>query len=356
MMNLQTLLKEAVDKSASDIFIVSGIPLSMRVNGVITAVEGETEKAMPDVTRMLIDEIYTLAKRDIQNLIDKGDDDFSITVRGLSRFRVCAYKQRNSLAAVIRIVKFDIPDYKSIGVPEEVMNIVRVKQKGLILVTGPAGGGKSTTLACMINEINKLQKGHIITVEDPIEFLFRNDGCIFSQRELSSDTDDYITALRASLRQAPDVIYIGEMRDYEAIKAVLTAAETGHTIISTLHTVGAVNTIDRIIDVFPPQQQQQVRMQLSNLLRSVVSQQLLPKVDGKLVPAFEIMNLNSAISNLIRESKIHQIDTVIQTSTAEGMIAMDNYILRLLKEEQITRETALKYATNRELLEKRLTR
>jgi len=354
MMDLQVLLKTAVEKSAADIFIVSGIPISIRKDGLIIPLNDE--KLLPNTASPLIEEIYGIAKREMDVLMESGDDDFSISLPGMSRFRVCAYKQRNSLAAVIRVVNFDIPDYKAIGIPEEVMNIARINQKGLILVTGPAGSGKSTTLACLLNEINKTRKGHIITVEDPIEYIFRNDGCIFSQREIASDTHDYITALRASLRQAPEIIYIGEMRDFEAISAVLTAAETGHTIISTLHTVGAVNTIDRIIDVFPPQQQQQIRLQISNLLRTVVSQQLIPDVNGKLTPAYEIMHQNTAISNLIRESKIHQIDTIIQTSVSEGMVTMDNYLLRLLKENKITKETALKKATNRDAMEKRMSR
>ena len=354
MLDLQNLLKTAVEKSAADIFIISGIPISVRKDGIIIPIDNE--KLLPQSAQPLIEEIYNLAKRDIGLLMGNGDDDFSLSLPGMSRFRVCAYKQRNSVAAVIRVVNFEIPEYKSIGIPEDVMNVARINQKGLILVTGPAGSGKSTTLACLLNEINRTRKGHIITVEDPIEYIFRNDGCIFSQREIASDTNDYITALRASLRQAPEVIYIGEMRDFEAISAVLTAAETGHTIISTLHTVGAVNTIDRIIDVFPPQQQQQIRLQLSNLLRTVVSQQLIPDVNGKLVPAYEIMHQNNAISNLIRESKIHQIDTIIQTSISEGMITMDNYLLRLLKENRITKETALKKATNREAMEKRMSR
>lgn len=354
MLDLNSLLSIAVGKSVSDIFIVSGIPISVRIDGIITPIDDE--KLLPQSTRPLIEEIYKLTNRDINILLDTGDDDFSLSIHGLSRFRVCAYKQRTTLAAVIRVVNFNIPDYRAIGIPEEVMSIARSNNKGLILITGPAGSGKSTTLACLLNEINKTRKGHIITVEDPIEYIFRNDGCIFSQREIASDTSDYITALRASLRQAPEVIYIGEMRDFEAIKAVLTAAETGHTIISTLHTVGAVNTIDRIIDVFPPQQQQQIRLQLSNLLRTVVSQQLITGVNGKLIPAYEIMHQTNAISNLIRESKIHQIDTVIQTSAAEGMITMDNYLLRLLRENKITKEVALNKASNRDAMEKRMMR
>lgn len=356
MLDLQKLLSAAVEASAADIFIISGIPISIRKDGLIIPIGNEIEKLLPQTTRPLIDEIYSIAKRDMNILLETGDDDFSLSIPGMSRFRVCAYKQRSSLAAVIRVVNFNIPDYKSIAIPEEVMNVARVSNKGLILVTGPAGSGKSTTLACLLNEINRTRKGHIITVEDPIEYIFRNDGCIFSQREIASDTHDYITALRASLRQAPEVIYIGEMRDFEAISTVLTAAETGHTIISTLHTVGAVNTIDRIIDVFPPQQQHQIRLQLSNLLRTVVSQQLIPDVNNKLVPAFEIMHQNNAISNLIRESKIHQIDTVIQTSAADGMISMDNYLLRLLRENRITKEIALQKASNRDAMEKRMAR
>ena len=213
-----------------------------------------------------------------------GDDDFSFAVPGLARFRVNAYRQRGSLAAVVRVVAFDIPDWRTLHIPEQVMNLADVTQ-GMVLVTGTAGSGKSTTQACIIDRINHTRDVHIITLEDPIEFLHRDQRSIISQREIAIDTEDYLSALRACLRQAPDVILLGEMRDHETIRTAMTAAETGHLLIATLHTRGAVNSIDRIIDAFPSGQQSQIRDQLSMVLHTVVSQRLLPDVDGGLVPA-----------------------------------------------------------------------
>jgi twitching motility protein PilT len=350
--DLDSLLREAVEADASDIFVISGLPVSFKIDGKI--LPRGTDKVNPASAREIISGIYARAERDMAQLLISGDDDFSVSVSGLSRFRVCAYKQRGSLATVIRVVKFDIPDYRKLNIPDEVIAVARRYTKGLVLVTGPAGGGKSTTLACMIDEINRTRTGHIITLEDPIEFFHRNIGCVISQREIKNDTTDYVTALRASLRQSPDVILLGEMRDFETIKTAITAAETGHLVISTLHTVGAVNTVDRIIDVFPPAQQQQVRVQLAMILGSVISQQLIPTTDGSLVPAFEIMHANGAIRNMIRESKTHQIDSVIYSSAKEGMISMDAYIYELYKIGRISRENALRFAAAPDTLEKRI--
>jgi twitching motility protein PilT len=257
------------------------------------------------------------------------------------------------MAAVIRVVRFDLPNFKGLSIPDEVLTVAR-KTRGLALVTGPAGNGKSTTLAYITDTINTDRNAHIITIEDPIEYLHRNKMSVVSQREINVDTDSYLTALRACLRQAPDVILLGEMRDIETIRTAMTAAETGHLVISTLHTVGAVNTIDRIIDVFPPGQQQQIRVQLSMVLQSVISQQLIPTDDGKLAPVFEIIHLNSAIRNLIRDSKIHQIDAVIQSSSSEGMISMDASIFDLYKNKRIAAETAVKYAYNLDQMERKI--
>jgi len=352
MMEFKQLLKNAVKAKASDIFIVSGLPMSYKVGGNIE--KNDKTILKPEDTEKVIREAYAMAEREPVRLIESGDDDFSISIAGLSRFRISAYKQRGTMAAVIRIVPFDIPLYSELNIPEDVMSISE-KTKGLVLVTGPAGGGKSTTLACIINRVNSTRNGHIITLEEPIEYLHRNDKSIISQREVRADTEGYVPALRAALRQSPDVILVGEMRDYETISTAMTAAETGHLVISTLHSVGAANTIDRIIDVFPPNQQPQIRVQLSQLLQSVVSQKLIPAVDGTLVPAFEIMHCNNAIRNMIRESKIHQIDTVINASAAsDGMISMDNSILRLYKSGIITRENALAFAEYPDLMERKL--
>lgn len=289
----------------------------------------------------------------MEQVLATGDDDFSVTVPKLSRFRISIYKQRGSLAAVIRIIPFGIPDYKSLQIPESVMAVAE-KTKGLVLVTGPAGGGKSTTLACVIDRINQTREGHIITLEEPIEYLHRNARCAVSQREIGLDTESYLSGLRASLRQAPDVILLGEMRDYETIRTAMTAAETGHLVIATLHTVGAANTIDRIIDVFPANQQQQIRVQLAMVLQTVISQQLVPLEGGGLAPVFEIMHLNSAVRNMVRESKIHQLDALIASSGGEGMVTMDNSLLDLVKQKRISKETAVKFAANTELMEKRM--
>ena len=341
----------ALEKKASDVFIIAGQPLSFKVGRGLMELEGQ--RVMPEDSEKLVREAYILARRDIDRLLETGDDDFAVSVPGISRMRVNTYKQRGSLAAVIRLVPFGIPDYQAIGIPENVMDAARVKQ-GLVLVSGTAGSGKSTTLACIIDRINHTRGGHIVTLEDPIEYLYRNDRCVVSQREVKIDTADYITAIRASLRQAPDVILLGEMRDYETIRTALTAAETGHLVLSTLHTKGAANTVDRIIDIFPPNQQQQIRVQLAFLLQEVISEQLLPTPEGGVVPVFEVMLVNNAVRNLIRDSKLQQIDSVIATSAAEGMVSMDAAIADLFRAGRITRETAIAFSINPELMTKRI--
>ena len=351
-MNITEILQKAVAEKASDIFIVAGLPVSLRKNGIISRLD-ETRLLPPD-TEELISQIYSMAdNRDLAIVSDGGDDDFSFAVPGLSRFRVSAYKQRSALSAVIRIITFDLPDYSELGIPDTIINMGN-GSGGMILVTGPAGSGKSTTLACIIDHINKTRDKHIITLEDPLEYLHRHNRSIVSQREINVDTENYVTALRAALRQSPDVILLGEMRDYETISIAMTAAETGHMLFSTLHTIGAANTIDRIIDVFPANQQRQVAVQLSMVLSAVVSQQLLPAVDGGVVPAFEIMTVNPAIRNMIRDNKIPQIEGLLYSSSKEDMISMDSSILKLYQEGRITRETALLYATNPEMLERKL--
>ena len=351
-MNITEILQKAVAEKASDIFIVAGLPVSLRKNGIISRLD-ETRLLPPD-TEELISQIYSMTgNRELAIVSDGGDDDFSFAVPGLSRFRVSAYKQRGALSAVIRIITFDLPDYSELGIPNTIINMGN-GSGGMVLVTGPAGSGKSTTLACIIDHINKTRDKHIITLEDPLEYLHRHNRSIVSQREINVDTENYVTALRAALRQSPDVILLGEMRDYETISIAMTAAETGHMLFSTLHTIGAANTIDRIIDVFPANQQRQVAVQLSMVLSAVVSQQLLPAVDGGVVPAFEIMTVNPAIRNMIRDNKIPQIEGLLYSSSKEDMISMDSSILKLYQEGRITRETALLYATNPEMLERKL--
>jgi len=336
-------LKRAVDEGASDVFIGAGRSVSFKKNGMIIPQGGGIIPSAE--AKVLITDLYELADRQMTYYSETGDDDFPVTVPGLARFRVNTFHQRSTMAAIIRVVMFNIPDYKKLLIPDEVMTIAAEKN-GLVLVTGPAGGGKSTTLACIIDAINKTRNCHIITLEDPIEFLHKDNKSLVSQREISTDTKSYEVALRASMRQVPDIILLGEMRDYETIKTAITAAETGHLVISTLHTVGAANTIDRIIDIFPSSQQQQIRVQLAMGLRMVVSQRLLLNVKGETIPAFEIMRVNNAISNIIREAKTHQIDFAIQNAMQEGMIGMDAYILKLYRNGDITAETALTNASN----------
>ncbi|GHU36340.1 twitching motility protein [Clostridia bacterium] len=346
--NLLEILKDANDKKASDVFIVAGLPLSVKINGTIIPV---TEKPlMPDDTARIVEEIFTVAQnKNFDKFLLSGDSDFSFSLRDVGRFRVNTYRQRSSLAAVLRIVSFSLPDPSALGIPKAVIDLYS-KKKGLILVTGPAGSGKSTTLACVIDAINTHRKSHIITLEDPIEFLHRHKESIVSQREIPSDTATYLQAIKSALRQSPDVILVGEMRDLETISIAITAAETGHLMLSTLHTMGAANTIDRIIEVFPSNQQQQIRIQLSMTLCAVVSQQIVPTVDKGLAAAFEVMINTTAVSNMIREGKLHQINSVIHTSGDVGMQTMDSSLLALVKSKQITKETAMLYSANPEII------
>lgn len=350
-MGIMKYLEQAVADQASDLFLVAGSPACEKLEGRIRQT-GEI-KLFPADTEALVSEIYAMAGRTMDNFLKNGDDDFSFAVKGLARFRVNAYRQRGSMAAVIRIVSFEIPDWKAWGIPEQIMDLADV-DSGMILVTGTAGSGKSTTQACIIDRVNRTRECHIVTLEDPIEFLHRHQKSIVSQREITIDTEDCLSALRACLRQAPDVILLGEMRDAETIHTAMTAAETGHMIITTLHTKGAVNSINRFIDAFPSEQQSQVRVQLATVLRTVVSQQLLPAKDGGQVPAYEIMHMNSAIRSMIRDNKGHQIDNAISSGASEGMISMDQYILKLYREGKITKEVALDYADHPDQLRRSL--
>lgn len=356
--NALTILKKwlttAVAERGSDLFFVPGAPVMLKCMGHMHPLSDAP--LSPADTLALIDSVYNAEdgeSRNMKTLLETGDDDFSFTIKGVGRFRCNAYRQRNSLAAVLRVVPFGLPDAQKLMLPPEVMSLANLP-RGLVLVTGAAGAGKSTTLACLINNINHSRSGHIVTIEDPIEFLHSHDRCIVSQREVSHDTDNFANALRAALRQAPDVILLGEMRDIETIQTAMTAAETGHLLFSTLHTVGAAKTIDRVIDAFPAVQQQQVRAQLSLVLEAVVSQQLVPSKNGDLVPVFEVMHVTRAIRNMIREGKIHQIDNVIATRPVDGMHTMEQDLLRLYESGYITRQTALQYALQPDLIERKL--
>lgn len=350
-MEIESYLEQAVAAHASDLFIIAGGTVSMKLDGHLQSIS--QERLLPPRTKTLITEIYSLADRSMETYLAQGDDDFAFAIPGLARFRVNAYRQRGSLAAVIRVVSFQIPDWQKIHIPQKIMDLAATSH-GMILMTGTAGSGKSTTQACIIDRINQTRDCHIITLEDPIEFLHRNQRSIVSQREIAVDTADYLSALRACLRQAPDVILLGEMRDPETIQTTITAAETGHLIIATLHTKGAVNAIDRIIDSFPSSHQSQIRMMLSIVLQTVVSQQMLPDKNGGMVPAFEIMHVNSAIRSMIRDNKSHQINNAIAAGAKEGMVTMDQAILELYRNGSISKETALDYADTPDLIRRQM--
>ena len=349
-MALFDVLKEASECGASDIFLIAGLPVTYKVKGQQKREEGILKPV--DIVP-LVEEIYEVAHRDRQNYDSQKDDDFSFSIYELGRFRVNVFRQRGSVAAVIRVIRFGIPDPAVLGIPESVLSLADNKT-GLVLVAGAAGSGKSTTLACMIDRINRNRECHVITMEDPIEYLHSHDRAIVSQREVFIDTPGYLESLRSALRESPDVILLGEMRDYETISAAITAAETGVLLFSTLHTSSAANTINRIVDVFPANQQLQVRGQLAQLIRGVVCQQLVPAKDGRLIPVFEVLKTNPAIQNMIREGKLHQLESAMQSAAQEGMATMDGSLFSLYREGHITKETALMACSNYELLSRRL--
>ena len=352
-METKMILQHAAELHASDLFIIAGRPLSYRKNEQLLTEEGG--RLMTEDTARMIRDIYTLADdRDMTGLLQTGDDDFSFALPGICRFRVNAYKQRGSLAAVIRVITFSLPTPEEMHIPPSIIDLGSLS-KGLVLVTGPAGSGKSTTLACIIDHINHSAYKHIITLEDPLEYLHRHDKSIVSQREINTDTESYVAALRAALRQSPDVILLGEMRDYETMQIAMTAAETGHLVFSTLHTIGAANTIDRIIDVFPANQQQQISVQLSMTLQAVVSQQFVPDVNGRIIPAFEFLTMTPAVRNMIRDNKVPQIDGMLYSAAGnDTMYSMDTCLADYCKRGIITRDTALLHAANPEMLKRKL--
>ena len=340
MYDLNEILIQSVKERASDIHLTSGRAPSYRVDGVLAPIMGErlTPQMLEEILLPLID------KRHQEELEETGQTDFAYAISGVGRFRVNVFKQRGTLAAVMRSLPFNIPEPEDLGIPREVVEMTS-RKRGLVLVTGPTGSGKSTTLASLIHVINRTYPYHIITLEDPIEYLHRHDKSVVNQREIGSDSTDYAQALRAALREDPDVILVGEMRDLETISTAITAAETGHLVFSTLHTIGADKTIDRIIDVFPPNQQQQVRIQLASVLECIVSQQLLKKADGSgRVAALEVLFANNAVRNLIRESKTYQIPSVMQTNKRAGMQTMDDALYDLFMRKVIDADTAVTYA------------
>ncbi len=350
-MELVEMLRHAVAMGGADLFIIPGSNVMVRVNNDMLAVS--EKKLLPKDTEEMVRVMYGLAHRDYQLLEQGGDDDFSFAIPEVSRFRCNAYKQRGTVAAICRIVKFELPHAEELGIPSLVLELSRLRS-GMVLVTGPAGSGKSTTLACIVDRINAERHAHIVTIEDPIEYLHRHKQSLISQREVPNDAATFSRALRAALRQAPDVVMLGEMRDLDTIRTAITAAETGHLLLSSLHTIGAAKTVDRVIDSFPAEQQAQIRIQLSMVLKAVVSQRLVPTVDGGRIAVFEVMTINPAIQNMIRDGRTHQIDNVIFGGNDRNMLSMDAELQKLTREGKITRDTALLYAVNPEILAKRI--
>lgn len=350
ILSVEDILKQAKEVGASDVHITVGIPPKMRVNGKLITMDGP--KLMPSDTMEIA--IHIMNEKQRQHFEEYGEVDMSFAIVGEGRYRVNIYKQRGSIAMAFRLVGTKIPSPEDLGVPHSVIELYQ-KKRGLILVTGPTGSGKSTTLATLIDTINKNREAHIITLEDPIEYLHQHDKSIVNQREMGLDSNSYARALRAALREDPDIILVGEMRDFETISTAITAAETGHLVLSTLHTIGAASTVDRVIDVFPPHQQQQIRVQFANVLEAVVSQQLIPTADGNgRVAAFEVLHTNAAVRNLIREGKTHQLASVMQTNRKAGMMTMDDALVQLYNEYKISKEMATQFAQDQESIKNKL--
>lgn len=344
------LLKKAKELSASDLHITAGAVCRYRVNGQLIP-EGE-EAFLPEDTQNLI--LPVMSERSKTILAKKGEVSFTRSIKGLGRYRIHVFRQQGMYGAVIHVINTEIPALKDLGMPESVLELTK-KKKGLVLVTGPSGTGKSTTLTAFLNEINNTRAYSIVTLENPIEYVHTHKQSIISQREVGADTISYANGLNAALLEDPDVIMVGEMRDTETIAEALIAAENGHLVFSSLHTIGAAATIERLIDVFPPERQQQVRVQLSLVLEAIISQQLIPDMEGNgQVAAYEIMYMTPAIKNLIKEGKTHQMVSLIQTGRKQGMQTMDDAIFDLYSERKITAEKALEFAQDPVALERRL--
>ena len=350
-LELKDALELSMKRGASDVHFSVGRPIMIRVDGVLVELDDHI-LSPSDVEAYMMPILKDFQK---EELMTKGEIDFAYSLAGVGRFRLNVFKQRGTYAAALRLLPFKIPTPDVLHIPQAVVEMTK-KKRGLVLVTGPTGSGKSTTLASLIDEINKTQPVHIITLEDPIEYLHKSQSAVVVQREIGLDTQGYAQALRAALRQDPDIILLGEMRDLDTIATAVTAAETGHLVFSTLHTIGAAATIDRIVDVFPPHQQEQIRIQLATVLECVVSQQLLPlaSVEGGRCGAFEVMVANPAIRNLIREAKTFQIPSMMQTNRKAGMITMDDALYELYHAGKISGETALTFAQDYAYLSRKI--
>jgi len=345
-MNINQLLQLTVDRNASDLHLVVGTPPCIRIDGILYSVPGEEV-----LTTEIVDEHLKkiLNAEQLGRLSVNKEIDFSLHFSQKARFRANAYTQRGRPSVAFRMIPYEIPAIDKLELPKILHSFTNLRQ-GLILVTGPTGHGKSTTLAAMIDEINANRAVHIITIEDPIEFIFKPRQAIISQREMHNDTHSWSTALRSALREDPDVVLIGEMRDYETIASALTVAETGHLVFATLHTNSAAQTIDRVVDVFPEDQQDQVKLQLSNVLEAVFSMRLVLAVAGGRHPAYEIMLATTAIKTAIRDGKTHQIDSIIQTSQEVGMLNLDYTLAKLVRDGKVAMEVAQSYSLRPEEL------
>lgn len=341
--HIDDILKVAFERKASDIHLTAGLPPMARVDGEVVPLP--FSKLVPEHSKRLVYEI--LSDEQLSKFEQTHEMDFGYTVKGISRFRVNVYMQRNAVGVALRQIPTRIPTFDELRLPPILRDMCK-RTSGLILVTGPTGSGKSTTIAAMIDDINDRLHGHIMTIEDPIEYLHKHKKCIVNQRELHSDTYSLHNSLRALLREDPDIILVGELRDLETIEAALTLAETGHLVFGTLHTRNAPATIDRIIDVFPSDQQDQIRVLLANTIEAVVSQQLLPKIGGGRVASLEIMMGIPAIKNLIREGKTHQMYSVIETGTQHGMITMDRYLADLYRQGNVSYEECMTRAVDKD--------
>jgi twitching motility protein PilT len=338
MIDLNTIMSKAIEQEASDILIVVGMPPIIRINTELTMLTNYGEVAESDAQQMLAS---TLNENQIESFHKNRDIDFAITDASGVRFRVNAHYQKGSLAMALRLIKSVIPDIETLGLPPIVRKLAHLP-RGLVLVTGPTGSGKSTSLASLIEEINRNQSKHIITIEDPIEYDFTSNASVIEQREIGTDCPNFASGLRHALRQDPDVIFVGEMRDLETTSATITAAETGHLVFSTLHTVSASRTVERIIDIYPANQQTQIRTMLANTLQAVVSQTLMRRADEPgMIPAIEIMICNTAVRNCIRDSRVCEVPNIIETGQRVGMQSIDQSIGQMLSYGYITEEQAL---------------
>ena len=346
MADIKQLLQLTSDTKASDLHIISGLPPSIRIDGELKTVEN-VGLLTNDMVGALLKEV--MSSEQLERLTVNKEIDFSVSFSDKARFRVNAYTQRNGMAAAFRRIPLEVPSIESLNLPKLLHSFTTMRQ-GLVLVTGPTGHGKSSTLAAMLNEINQNRATHIVTIEDPIEFIFKPIKSIVSQREMRTDTHSWQIALRSVLREDPDVVLVGEMRDHETISAALTVAETGHLVFATLHTNSAAQTIDRIVDVFPEEQQAQVKLQLSNVIEAVFSQRLLPAVGGGRVVAYELMLASSAIRTAIREGKTHQIESILQTSSEVGMNTLERSLAELVNDGKVTVETAQSWSIRPEEL------